>query len=294
MGGSPSREPLTRVLAPDSHITIIPTGLISLLPLHAAWTRDGAAPTGKRFALDIFTISYAPNAGALIKSTAIEERIRTDAILAIEDPMFPPTQENMRLVNSRYEVESVVSTFSENRRRILRREQATREAVLKALPHYPVVLFSCHGSADFNEPVNSGLMMANHEPLTLKELFELRLSGVRLATLSACETGIPGVTLPDEFINPPSTLLQAGVAGVVASLWSVSDLDAMMLMTRFYDNWRSKSMTPVEALRQAQIWLRDSNTEEKHRYFEALANARPGETKISHETLKGVRQEFES
>lgn len=34
------------------HATLIPTGYLSLLPLHAAWTEDSTTPTGKRYALD--------------------------------------------------------------------------------------------------------------------------------------------------------------------------------------------------------------------------------------------------
>jgi len=37
--------------------------------------------------------------------------------------------------------------------------------------------------------------MANDEILTIKDLFELHLEGARLATLSACETGVPGTKL---------------------------------------------------------------------------------------------------
>jgi CHAT domain-containing protein len=60
--------------------------------------------------------------------------------------------------------------------------------------------------------------MANDEILTLRDLFDLKLPGIRLAILSVCETGLPGTQLPDEVVSLPTGLLQAGVAGVVASL----------------------------------------------------------------------------
>ena len=82
---------------------------------------------------------------------------------------------------------------------------------------------------------------------------------MRLAILSACETGISGTKLPDEVISLPTGLLQAGAAGVVSSLWSVADLSTMVLLSRFYDLWRTDNIDPPEALRQAQIWLRDSD-----------------------------------
>ncbi|MCP4351665.1 MAG: CHAT domain-containing protein [Desulfobacterales bacterium] len=279
--------PLIENLGANCRIKLIPAGLLTLLPLHAAWTYDETTPTGRKYALDVLRISYAPNAGTLAEATSIAKQICPDSILAVDDPELPTDKQ---LLYSQYEVESAVSTFSENRCQVLRRGSATRDAVLKELPHYSVLHFSCHGITDFTNSLNSGLWMAYEEFLSLKDLWELRLKGVRMATLSACETGIPGVQLPDEVVNLASGLLQAGAAGVVSSLWLVSDLSTMMLMTRFYDNWREKKLEPVEALRQAQIWVRDSTNGEKLDYFKELEKAQSGKSKISHDALKWIHK----
>ena len=74
--------------------------------------------------------------------------------------------------------------------------------------------------------------------LTLREILALNLAekgGIRLAILSACETGLQGIENADEAISLPTGLLQAGVAATIASLWSVSDLSTMLLLTKFYD-----------------------------------------------------------
>lgn len=57
-------------------------------------------------------------------------------------------------------------------------------------------------------------------------------------------------------------LLQAGYAGVVASLWSVADVSTAMLTVRFYQFWREDGLEPVYALRAAQRWLRDATAAE--------------------------------
>jgi CHAT domain-containing protein len=105
--------------------------------------------------------------------------------------------------------------------------------------------------------------------LTLRDILDLKLDGIRLAILSACETGLTGTKLADEAISLPTGLLQAGVAGVAASLWSVSDLSTMMLLTRFYDLWRIEDLEIDQALRQAQQWVRDTTNGEKVAYFKA-------------------------
>ena len=100
--------------------------------------------------------------------------------------------------------------------------------------------------------------------LTLKDIFNLKLTedgtgGIRLAILSACETGLQGIENADEAISLPTGLLQAGVAGAIGSLWSVSEESTMLLLEKFYRLWRDEpSLSPDQALRQAQIWLRDT------------------------------------
>ena len=119
--------------------------------------------------------------------------------------------------------------------------------------------------------------MAYDAVLSLRNLLDLELQGLRLAILSACETGIPGTELLDEVVSLPTGLLQAGAAGVVSSLWSVADLSTMLLISRFYELWRpqdseTQPLEPSIALRQAQLWLRDSTGSELVPY---LQNSHP-------------------
>ena len=127
-----------------------------------------------------------------------------------------------------------------------------------------VAHFSCHGGANWSDPEKSGLLMANDEILTVKDLFELHLEGARLATLSACETGVPGTKLPDEVVSLPSAFIRAGFAGAIGSLWTVEDKSTAQLMTSFYQLWRKKGMTPVQALAEAQKKLRKRRSSSIH------------------------------
>jgi len=61
----------------------------------------------------------------------------------------------------------------------------------------------------------------------------------------------------------------------MASLWSVYDSSTMMLMAYFYESWRKQGMSPPEALRQAQIWMRDTTNREKQEYFEMKKTKMP-------------------
>ena len=247
-------------------VTIIPTGLLALLPLHAAWTSDAATPSRRRYFLDEFVVSYAPSALALHHAHESAMRIPAERLLIVEEPL---TTEAGRLLNVHAEAESVRRLFDNSV--VLSRNQATRQAVRSALPEAQVVHFSCHGANDWQNPLESGLLMADDEAeegnlLTVRDLLEPRQTGGRLATLSACETGIVGTELPDEVVNFAGALLQAGFGGVVASLWSVADMSTAMLMEHFYRLWREEKLSPAQALRGAQRWVSELNAAEVAAY----------------------------
>ena len=69
--------------------------------------------------------------------------------------------------------------------------------------------------------------------------------------------------LPDEGMGLPTSLLHAGVPGVVGTLWTVDDQSTQVLMTRFYrlllgDAGEDEGpLPPPEAVRKAQLWLRN-------------------------------------
>lgn len=247
---------------------LIPSGLLGSLPLHAAWTDAPDAPDSRRYALDNVCFSYAPSARSLAAARSVAERVVSDSLLAVAEPR--PVSA-LPLPNASLEVAAVRRAFSTAR--ILRHEEATFTEALEALPNATVYHFACHGSANFATPLSSGLVMAEGYGLTVRHLLEKHLPGARLAVLSACETGMPSdLKRPDEVVGLPAGFLQAGVAGVVASLWSVADLSTMVLMVRFYDNWRNQQMQPAEALRQAQQWMRRTDDADKEKYIHPHLN----------------------
>ncbi len=279
-------------------VRLIPAGWLVLLPLHAAalthpptpslsqGAREGArlpSPSGREvrgeglppspsgrgaggegeitYALDHYTFTYAPSAQALYHASAAAQR-PPDSLLAVDNP-------DGSLVFTEAEVREVLHHRWQNPIH-LQGAAATKAAVLDALPRAAVLHFSTHGAAGWGEAGQSRLRLTDGD-LTLREIYALQLPHARLGVLSACETGVPGTKLPDEVESLPSGLMQSGVPGVVGSLWSVNDLSTALLMARFYDLWREGDLPPAEALRQAQIWMRDSAAAEMRDQFKAAA-----------------------
>jgi CHAT domain-containing protein/tetratricopeptide (TPR) repeat protein len=254
--------PLVELLAPTGRAVLVPGGLLGLLPLHAAWTDDAHAPTGRRYALDDLLLSYAPNARALTAARARGGIVPADGVLAVDDPR--PVAAGP-LPSAGPEVDAAIRHFSRSRR--VSGPDATLSSVVPLLANYPVLHFACHALADLLDPLESGIVLASDERLTARALLADESLHARLAVLSACETAVPGTQIPDEVVNLPTSLFQAGVAGVVGSLWSVSDASTMALMVRFYEFWRADGLDPAEALRRAQQWVRDSTNAEKRDRF---------------------------
>jgi CHAT domain-containing protein len=260
-------EPITNCLKTHNfqQAILVPTGLFSLFPLHAAWKEDLTTISKRHYALDSICFSYVPNARSISECRLIAERVTLDTLLAIDEPTH---QGANPLPNSSREVTSAISTFPNSI--VLRHQEATRQKTLATLSKTTVWHCSCHGNAKAQTPLDSGLYMSGEGAeslLTLRDLLTLQLTsqgtgGIRLTVLSACETGLPGISNIDEVVSLPSGLLQAGVAGVIASLWSVGELSTMILLSRFYTLWRTEGLEPPIALRTSQQWLRDAESDE--------------------------------
>ena len=106
----------------------------------------------------------------------------------------------------------------------------------------------CARSLPGNEACEDGI-------LTARELCDLDLSQVRLAVLSACQTGLGRITI-DGVAGLPRGLKKAGAGAILMSLWEVDDRATQRLMTLFYNNLAKRGMTPRQALAAAQQTLR--------------------------------------
>lgn len=89
--------------------------------------------------------------------------------------------------------------------------------------------------------------------LTALEVAEMDLSGVELAVLSACETGLGRVAGGEGLLGLQRSFQIAGAKSVVASLWKVDDAATSTLMGYFYQNRWAEGLETLEALRQAQL-----------------------------------------
>jgi CHAT domain-containing protein len=263
--------PIMAQLGDDTEVVLVAGGLLGLLPLHAAWTPDSGRPTGRRHVLDDAIVSYVPNARSLRVARQLAAEVPARRLLTVAEPR-PVRAARLPMADCEA---AVAGAAFPGAHRTLRGGEANVLSFGWAAPEADVLHLACHGLADLANPLDSGLLLAGGT-MTLRDLLAFRFR-LRLAVLSACETALPGTDLPDEVVALPSGLLQAGVAGVVASQWAVPDRATALLMVAFYQAWRHDGLTPAAALRAAQKWLRDTTNAEKTTYLTELDGWLPPE-----------------
>jgi CHAT domain-containing protein len=187
------------------------------------------------------------------------ERERSEQVkegwLAIANPVPPGN-----LVFSEWECREIEQLFGAGQCRILWREAATQDELLKSSGERQWLHFSCHGQYRLDAPLQSSLLLADGERLTLGDILEkMALPNARLAVLSACETGLVDFReIADEHYGLPMGFLFAGAATVWGTLWTVNDLSTALLMIKAYQALLREKQNKSDALRAAQLWLRDA------------------------------------
>ena len=131
--------------------------------------------------------------------------------------------------------------------------QATRSAFVSGLLSADVLHFAGHGSIDQNDPLNSGLVMADGR-FTARDLRGFQ-SRARVVVLNACESGVHSVGIGSELQGFVRALLLAGVDIIICAQWRIDDTVAKEFALLFYQNLLAESTSPAEAAWKAQLTL---------------------------------------
>lgn len=224
----------------------VPTGQLSLLPLHAAQRSEQCV-------LDRAISSYAPTVRALSVARA-QRPPRNRSILAVAMPATPGASP---LPFADRETVALAERFGGIV--ILSGPQATRERVRAQMPEHSWAHFACHGWTNTADPGADLLLLHDHRhhPFTISEIADLRLNDAELAYLSACETARAADGLADEAVHLGSAFQLAGYQHVVATLWAVRDDVGAELADHFYAHLLDEQAGPAAALHHASRHIRD-------------------------------------
>jgi hypothetical protein len=205
-----------------------PTGELRIMPIHAAGRRrHSSAHVDGESVLDWVVSSYTPSLGVLTHARTRRfdgEAPTKSSVLAIsigETPGLssrPTTDAELRLLARRFP-----------ELRILRDKQATKDAVLAALPGYRWLHFAGNYSWDSRFPYAATLYLPSS--VTFADVANLHLQGAELAFLSA---GALNVEDRSESAAPLISVGMAGFRHLVGALWAVTDETAVQVAEMIY------------------------------------------------------------
>ncbi|KAF8132370.1 TPR-like protein [Boletus edulis] len=222
-----------------SRIFWCPTGPFVFLPIHAAGLYDVkySAPGHKVF--DFVVSSYVPTLSILAPSRNIHVAHDDDfRLLAVRQPTTDGRQLS-RLPGVHTELEHIKEAITNSGSAcatFLEPSVGTVEEVLGLMKEADWVHFACHGIQDAKNPTDSGLCLANERRLKISDIIGLSRSRDGLAFLSACQTATGDEGLSDEAIHIAAGMLFAGYAGVIGTMWSISDTLAPIVARDVYEH----------------------------------------------------------
>lgn len=224
-------EPLAAALGDSERVTLVPTGQLAGLPLHAVADRAvGFLPSAALAARGFGTVTPASHA------------------VVVADPNRP---DSPALPGTRQEAETIEKTFASTT--TFSDDTADATNVRGALPDAELVHFGCHGVSDPHSPLDSALLLSGQQELRLRDLLDVPLSlrQAQLVVLSACQTSSVDEQLPTESLNLSTGMIAAGARAAIGSLWPVPDESSAAVMTAFYRELAS-GQHPQQALHHAQ------------------------------------------
>ncbi|WP_432837769.1 CHAT domain-containing protein [Dactylosporangium sp. CA-092794] len=228
-------EPVLRALElrPVARQTVrlwwCPSGLLALLPLHAAQRFDDATLADVGVADHVIS-SYTPTLRALIATRTTAPRPVTAAVLVAL--RRTPNQPDLPHVTA--EIDAVRAALPVPVE-VIDDERATLERVRERMPASQWLHFAGHSRQDLDAPGDTCLHLADG-PLTVAGIGALDLPEAQLAFLASCESSVGSPSLPDEALHLAGALLVAGFGHVISTRWAVPDAIAARLTGAVYES----------------------------------------------------------
>lgn len=241
----PALEPL---LDGVKYLYFLPYGDFHTFPLHAL-TLHGQ-PIIQRWG-----VAYAPSVSAL--ESCLSRPRRDGSVLVMG--YGPKERESTQIIlDEALQIANILHASPA----LL--EHAHAHALKEQGPSARLIHIACHGDADEDNPLNSGVIVADGR-FTARDWLQLRLQA-DLVTLSACLTGQSAVRPGDDFVGLTRAVLFAGASSLLTCLWSVDTRSTRDWMLDFYQRResnisRQKASATMHAFREAMLELRKAYPE---------------------------------
>jgi len=243
-------------------LVIIPDKVLNLVPWDAL-----VCPVSNKFLLEDYLVTVAPSATLFAVCTDLAARKagrRDERLLSIGDPLFDDQAfPQLRSLEGAENEAKKICTYYSASSRLLVGPAADEPSVRDELPNTDVAHFALHCVINQRSAMRSALVLAKESGsggdssakdglLQAYEICGLKLARVRLAVLSACQTGVEQYHRGEGMIGMARAFLVARAPLVVASMWPVDSGATAELMIRFHEYRKLEGLPTNEALRRAK------------------------------------------
>lgn len=261
--------PASKQLNGKTRLIIVPDADLWQLPFQALLR----APD--RYLIDDAAISYAPSFSVLREMQKVHETIATqkpNSLLAFGNPAFGNetarpgayrTQWNP-LPESEKEVKEIAALYSANASKVFVGAEAREDQLKASASSFQVLHMATHGTFNDASPMYSYLVLSQlHEKsmedgmLEAWEILNMELK-FNLVILSACETARGRYGAGEGMIGLTWAFFVAGCPTTVVSQWKVESASTSQLMVAFHKYLKTSAGNSAEALRKAELSLRNS------------------------------------
>jgi len=231
------------------NLIIVPSGILSYLPFETLITSRELKKEPDFRALPYlvkkYRISYAYSTNLLFKNKRETSRGSAQNLLAFAysngavESADNGRSHHREIPGSAREIESIAMVLGGGSR-LFAGEEATETNFKGLSPQFDIIHLAVHGTGDPSQALNSKLIFRNNLDsiedgnLFAHELYNLDLSRLKLAVLSACETGIGKEYQGEGLFSVARGFAYAGCPSMIMSLWKVQDRITADLMADFY------------------------------------------------------------
>jgi CHAT domain-containing protein len=241
--------PALPALTGISRLIVVRDGMLHRLPFEVLETRYQPGS----YLLRRYAIGYAYSGRTALGPQLLQPRT-TPLILSMAP--FAPDATTLPILQQRgYDLlDASRAEVSVSGGTISLGENASKQEFLELVSRHNLIHLATHAQSNPN-PAQSCISFfpsTNDHRLYAHEIARLPLAHLRLAVLSACQTGAGRVHDSEGQLSLARAFAQAGCPAVLTSLWKVNDVSTTRLSALFYEQLRQGQPVDV-ALRQAKL-----------------------------------------
>jgi CHAT domain-containing protein len=187
-------------------------------------------------------VDYVFSAGVLLKQ--MKRKREGEKLLALGYAGSGGSRENRTGLNNlpgtEREVMSIKNVMKNHVNKYFLEGGASEATFKQQASGFDIVHLAVHGEADTTNAMNSRLVFRSEQDsvedgsLYAHELYEIDLSTLDLAVLSACESGVGKHQVGEGTMSIARGFAYAGCPSLVISLWKIDDKTSANIMEKFY------------------------------------------------------------